>query len=114
MARPEMFAIHLRVPAWADTKTRISVNGKRAEGDPVAGKFFELSRTWKNGDRVDFEIGMPLRLQTVDPENPQIVALLRGPLALFGVGNLPSNFSRAQLLAASTASRTGMDGGDQG
>src|SRR5881394_4038786 len=57
MARPEMFAIHLRVPAWADTKTRIADNGKRAEGDPIAGKFFELSRTWKNGDRVDFEIG---------------------------------------------------------
>src|SRR6059058_4449753 len=33
MARPEMFAMHLRVPAWADTKTRISVNGKRVEGD---------------------------------------------------------------------------------
>ena len=109
MARPEMFAIHLRVPAWADTKTRIAVNGKRAEGDPVAGKFFELSRTWRNGDRVDFEIGMPLRLQAVDPENPQIVALLRGPLALFGVGNLPSNFSRAQLLAASTASQSSED-----
>ena len=109
MARPEMFAIHLRVPAWADTNTRIAVNGKRAEGDPVAGKFFELSRTWKNGDRVDFEIGMPLRLQAVDPENPQIVALLRGPLALFGVGNLPSNFSRAQLLAASTASQSSED-----
>jgi len=107
--RPEMFAIHLRVPAWADTTTRISVNGKRAQGDPVAGKFFELSRTWKNGDRVDFEIGMPLRLQAVDPENPQIVALLRGPLALFGVGNLPSNFSRAQLLAASTASQSSED-----
>jgi len=109
MPRPEMFAIHLRVPAWADTTTRISVNGKRAQGDPVAGKFFELSRTWKNGDRVDFEIGMPLRLQAVDPENPQIVALLRGPLALFGVGNLPSNFSRAQLLAASTASQSSED-----
>ena len=109
IARPEMFAIHLRVPAWADTKTRIAVNGKRAEGDPIAGKFFELSRTWKNGDRVDFEIGMPLRLQAVDPENPQIVALLRGPLALFGVGNLPSNFSRAQLLAASTASQSSED-----
>ncbi len=109
MPRPEMFAIHLRVPAWADTTTRISVNGKRAQGDPLAGKFFELSRTWKNGDRVDFEIGMPLRLQAVDPENPQIVALLRGPLALFGVGNLPSNFSRAQLLAASTASQSSED-----
>jgi DUF1680 family protein len=103
MARPEKFSVYLRVPAWADTKTRISVNGKRAEGDVVAGKFFELSRTWKTGDRVELEIGMPLSLEPVDPENPQIVALRRGPLALFGVGNLPATFSRAQLLAAAAA-----------
>jgi DUF1680 family protein len=104
MARPEKFTVYLRVPAWADAKTRVSVNGKRVEGDVLAGKFFALSRTWKNGDRVEYEIGMPLSLQPVDPENPQIVALRRGPLALFGVGNLPASFSRAQLLAATAAS----------
>jgi uncharacterized protein len=109
MARPEKFAIYLRVPAWADAKTRVSVNGKRVEGEPVAGKFFEVARTWKNGDRVEFEIGMPLRLQAVDAQNPQIVALVRGPLALFGVGNLPPNFSHAQLLAAAAASQTSED-----
>jgi len=106
MARPEKFTVYLRVPAWADAKTRVSVNGKRVEGDIASGKFFELSRTWKNGDHVEFEIGMPLSVQPVDPENPQIVALRRGPLALFGVGNLPANFSRAQLLAASAASQS--------
>src|SRR5580700_9086080 len=104
MARQEKFSVYLRVPTWADAKTRISVNGKRAEGDVVAGKFFELSRTWKTGDRVELEIGMPLSLEPVDPENPQIVALRRGPLALFGVGNLPATFSRAQLLAAAAPS----------
>jgi DUF1680 family protein len=103
MARQEKFSVYLRVPTWADAKTRISVNGKRAEGDVVAGKFFELSRTWKTGDRVEFEIGMPLSLEPIDPENPQMVALRRGPLALFGVGNLPANFSRSQLLAATAA-----------
>ena len=104
MARPEQFTIYLRIPAWTDAKTRVSVNGNPAEGEAVAGKFFEISRTWKKGDRVEFEIGMPLRLQAVDPENTQIVALRRGPLALFGVGNLPASLSRAQLLAASAAS----------
>lgn len=109
MARPEKFSIYVRVPAWSDAKTRISVNGKRVEGEPAAGKFFEVSRTWKNGDRLEYAIGMPLRLQAVDAQNPQIVALLRGPLALFGVGNLPSNFSHAQLLAAAAASQTSED-----
>jgi DUF1680 family protein len=106
MARPQKFTIYLRVPAWSDAKTRISINGKRVEGDPVAGKFFELSRIWKSGDRLEYEISMPLSLEPVDPENPQIVALRRGPLALFGTGSLPASFSRAQLLAASAASQS--------
>ncbi|MFI5098389.1 MAG: beta-L-arabinofuranosidase domain-containing protein [Candidatus Acidiferrales bacterium] len=109
LERAEEFTIYVRVPAWADAKTRISINGKKAESDLVAGKFFALPRTWKNGDRVEFEIGMPLSLQAVDAENPQIVALRRGPLALFGVGNLPAKFSRAQLLAASAASQSSED-----
>jgi uncharacterized protein len=109
LERTEDFTIYVRIPAWADAKTRISINGKKAEGDLVAGKFFALPRTWKNGDRVEFEIGMPLSLQAVDAENPQIVALRRGPLALFGVGNLPAKFSRAQLLAASAASQSSED-----
>jgi len=106
MPRPEKFTVYLRVPAWGDAKTRISINGKKVEGDVVAGKFFELSRTWKTGDRVEYEIGMPLSLQAVDNENPQIVALRRGPLALFATGNLPATFSRAQLLAATAASQS--------
>lgn len=109
MARPEQFTVYVRVPAWADADTRVLVNGKRVEGEVVPGRFFEASRTWKNGDRVDFEIGMPLRLQSVDPENPHIVALRRGPLALFGVGNLPAYFSRAQLLGAEAASSSSGD-----
>jgi len=109
MARPENFTVYLRVPAWTDAKTRISVNGKRVEGDIAPGKFFALPRTWKNGDRVEFEIVMPLRLQAVDAQNPQMVALLRGPLALFAVGNLPAKFTRAQLLAAAAASQSSED-----
>ena len=109
MARPENFTVYLRVPAWTDAKTRISVNGKRVEGDIAPGKFFALPRTWKNGDRVEFEIAMPLRLQAVDAQNPQMVALLRGPLALFAVGNLPAKFTRAQLLAAAAASQSSED-----
>jgi uncharacterized protein len=109
LARPEPFTMYLRVPAWADAKTRISVNGKRLEADPLPGKFFALSRTWKNGDRVEFEIGMPLSLEAIEPENQQIVALRRGPLALFATGNLPATVSRAQLLAASRASPSSAD-----
>jgi DUF1680 family protein len=107
MPRPEEFTIYLRVPSWADANTRVSVNGKIVEGELVSGKFFAVARTWKNGDRIEYEIGMPLRLQAVDAQNPRTVALLRGPVALFGVGNLPASFFRSQLLAAAPASSSG-------
>jgi DUF1680 family protein len=109
MARAENFTMYLRIPAWADKHTRISVNGKRVEGDVIAGKFFPLTRTWNNGDRVGFEIGMAVRLQPVDAQNPQLVALIRGPIAMFATGNLPANFSRAQLLAASASGASSED-----
>lgn len=109
MPRPERFTVYLRVPAWTEAKTRISVNGRRVEGEIMPGKFFALPRTWKNGDRVECEIAMPLRLQAVDAQNPNTVALVRGPLALFAVGTLPPNFSRAQLLSATAASQSSGD-----
>jgi len=101
LAHPESFTVHLRVPSWADAQTRVSVNGKRVEGELTPGKFFSVTRTWKDGDRVEFEIGMPLRLEPVDAQNPDLVALMRGPLALFATGDLPPRLTRAQLLAAS-------------
>ncbi|HMI53643.1 MAG TPA: beta-L-arabinofuranosidase domain-containing protein [Candidatus Saccharimonadales bacterium] len=109
MARPESFSLRLRIPAWTDSKTRISVNGKRVEGEIIPGKFFAITRTWKTGDRVEFEIAMPLRLQSVDPQNADTVALLRGPVALFAVGKLPAKFSRAQLLGAEAAAPSSAD-----
>jgi len=45
-----------------------------------------------------------LRLESVDKENPDTVALMHGPLALFGVSNLPPKLTRAQLLAAAPSS----------
>ncbi len=109
LARPETFTVYLRVPAWADAKTRISVNGKRVDGDVTAGKFFAIARTWKNGDRVEYEIGMPLRLEAVDAQTPQLVALSRGPVALLAVGQVPASFTRAQLLAALAAGASSED-----
>jgi uncharacterized protein len=109
LQRPETFTIYLRIPAWSDAKSQVSVNGKHVEGEIAPGQFFALRRTWKNGDRVEFEISMPLRLQAVDAQNPRTVALLRGPVALFGVGALPGGFTRAQLLSAVEANRNSED-----
>jgi hypothetical protein len=40
-----------------------------------------------------------VRLSSVDPQHPNLVAVLQGPLALFAVGDVPADLTRPQLLA---------------
>lgn len=107
--RPETFAIYLRVPAWTDSSTRLSINDKAEGGEIKPGAFFAFRRQWKNHDRVTIEIGMPVRLEAVDAQTPATVAVMRGPLALFAIGTFPSYITRPQLLAASAASANSDD-----
>ena len=92
------FGIHLRIPAWAEGAS-IFVNGKRAES-AAAGGFTTIRRTWKSGDRVEMELPMKLRLEPIDSQHPQIVALLCGPLVLFAIADTPPSATARQLLAA--------------
>ncbi len=109
LARPESFPVYLRIPGWAGTGTRVSVNGKQAQEQIVPGQFLALRRTWRNGDRIEFEIGMPLYLKQIDQENSNTVALMRGPLALFQVGEPATRIARTELLAATAVSQTSDD-----
>ncbi len=98
--RPETFAVYLRVPGWAGRKTRVAINGQSFPSSLEPGTFAALRRQWKNGDRIEYTIDMPLRLEAIDPQHPNNVALLSGPVTLFAIDSLGSNFNRAQLLAA--------------
>jgi uncharacterized protein len=107
--RPETFSLNVRVPAWTGPKVIVSVNGKRVENEIVPGKFLALQRTWKDGDRVEIEMEMPLRLEPIAKENPETVALMRGPIALFAIGKDPTEVTRQQLLAASDSTQSSDD-----
>ncbi|HZR64720.1 MAG TPA: beta-L-arabinofuranosidase domain-containing protein [Terriglobales bacterium] len=117
LAKPETFTLYLRVPGWSGPKTSVSVNGKRVDNAIEPGKFLALQRGWKDGDRVEIEFDMPLRLEAIDDENKNNVALVRGPLALFAVDDVPGRITRKQLLSATAVSsssddwRTQTDGG---
>ena len=58
-----------------------TINGKRADADLTPGRFASITRTWKNGDRVALEFDIPLTLQPVDPQHPNVVALKHGSLS---------------------------------
>jgi hypothetical protein len=64
----------------------------------AAGTFARLEREWKSGDRMELDLPMKTRLEAIDAQHPDTVALLVGPLVLFG--NQVPGLSRSQLLAA--------------
>jgi DUF1680 family protein len=98
--RAETFAVYVRVPAWAGPKTTLAVNGSAASTDVKPGSFVALRRQWKDGDRIEYSIDMPLRLEAVDAQHSNVVALLNGPLTLFAVDAPNAAFTRQQLLGA--------------
>jgi DUF1680 family protein len=97
------FSLRLRMPSWAGDDARVIVNGRASRTSAKPGTFATVRRRWKNGDAVTLDIPMSTRLQAIDAEHPDTVALSYGPLSLFAVrtgsGEL-SSFTREQLLAA--------------
>jgi hypothetical protein len=96
-SKPVEFAVNLRVPWWAE-KASVSVNGKRESA--AAGRFASVQRQWKNGDRIDLELPLGMRLEPIDPRHPDTVALMSGPLVLFAVADSNPGVTRSQFLAA--------------
>lgn len=97
VSQPAEFAVNLRIPAWA-AGASVSVNGKREAA--TAGRFARLQQQWKTGDRIDLELPMTARLEAIDPQHADTVALLVGPLVLFAMTDSEPRVTRAQLLAA--------------
>jgi hypothetical protein len=104
-SKAENFALRLRIPAWAalgGEAAQIKVNGLAVDA-PVDKGFATLRRKWKDGDRVELALPMPMRLEAIDgagTKNPDTVALVRGPLVLFALTEDAPRVTREQLLAA--------------
>ena len=102
-SQPTELTLHFRIPAWAQGAS-IAVNGKRQAGLAIPGQFAAIRREWRSGDRVDLELPLKMRLEAIDAQHSDTVALLRGPLVLMAVkprqeSPLP-RVTREQLLAA--------------
>jgi len=101
---PKEYTLYLRIPAWATPNPVLMVNGRRVSSEVQPGTFASIRNTWKDGDRVELELPMPLRLEAVDANHPDIVALVQGPLVLMAVGESQPTFERNALLQARVAS----------
>jgi len=99
------FAIYVRIPGWAGPEPVLSVNGSRISDSVRPGTFAGIRRSWKDGDRIELELPMPLRLETVDANHPNLVALMHGPLVLFAIADAQPSFDRNALLQANPTNR---------
>jgi DUF1680 family protein len=75
------FAIKLRVPEWSIGMS-VKVNGADAKVDCKPGTWASVQRKWNRGDKVEVKIPLSVRMQAVDKEHPDRVALVRGPVAM--------------------------------
>ena len=75
VAAPADFALHLRVPAWAEDATV-----RVADAAPVAatpGTFHVVQRRWQSGDTLELRLPMPVR---VERRYNNALSISRGPL----------------------------------
>jgi hypothetical protein len=103
------YTLYVRIPGWATPDPVLSVNGARVADAAQPGTFAAIRRTWKDGDRVELELPMPLRLETIDANHPKLVALMQGPLVLFAIADSQPSFDRNALLEAKPANNASGD-----
>ena len=108
-SQPVEYTLYVRIPEWAKPDPVVMLNGKRVSSGVTPGAFAAIRNTWKDGDRVEIELPMPLRLEPVDVNHPGLVALLQGPLVLMAVADSQPAFSESALLQAKPAKNASGD-----
>ena len=76
------FAVKLRIPAWADGAT-ITAGGRTQSAQ--AGSLAVIDRKWKAGDKIELTLPQPIRTLAIDDSNPDLQAVLRGPVMYVGL-----------------------------
>jgi len=81
--KPVEMALRVRVPCWATKGITATLNGKPLAGNAKPSSYFEVRRTWKDGDRL--EIAMPMGLYPWPmPDDKTLMAFMYGPFVLAG------------------------------
>ncbi|WP_443688721.1 beta-L-arabinofuranosidase domain-containing protein [Paraprevotella xylaniphila] len=79
---PKQLTVRLRYPSWS-SEVSVKVNGKKVKVRQKPGSYILLSRRWKDGDRIEADYAMGLRLERT-PDGTERGALLYGPVVLAG------------------------------
>jgi uncharacterized protein len=77
------FSLSVRYPYWAEKGMTVKVNGVPYNHDSSPSTFITIDRVWENGDAVELEIPMTVRVEKMN-DNPNRIAFMNGPLVLAG------------------------------
>jgi DUF1680 family protein len=78
--KPMEFSIRLRVPAWCK-KPKITINGENSTVSGEPNTWIKIRRTWHN-DTLTVQFPMTPRAVPVDPQHPNRIAVMYGPLLM--------------------------------
>jgi DUF1680 family protein len=76
------FSLFLRIPGWC-RKAEVFINGEAIKEPIQPGRYLEICRLWKLGDRLNLYFNMPIERIVSHPyvmENTDRTALKRGPI----------------------------------
>lgn len=79
-ATPTRFTLRLRHPGWCPRLT-VRLNGRPLLESVDPGRYVEIDRLWRQGDVLELDLPMPLRMQLL-PGAPDIAAVMTGPIVL--------------------------------
>ncbi len=82
-ASPQRLALAIRYPSWAARGMALKVNGAAEAVAAQPGSYVTVDREWADGDTVDVELPMSVRIEAM-PDDPDTIALLYGPVVLAG------------------------------
>jgi len=82
VAAPSEFTVYVRIPGWLQSPARLAVNGKAFSAETQPGSFAGIRRRWQSQDTIQVQLPFSFRLEPVDEQHPDTVALMWGPLML--------------------------------
>lgn len=91
VAQPTAFSLNLLVPHWAEKGASATLNGEMLQTEAMPGSYLRIDRTWTDGDTLQVSMPMSLRAEAM-PDDPELVALMYGPLVLAGLTDKPVYF----------------------
>lgn len=78
------FNLKLRYPSWVKAgELKVRINDKDTQIAGAPGDYFSIEREWKNGDVIELEFGMHVRVEQL-PDQSNYYSFLYGPIVLAG------------------------------